>query len=172
MNALHHHIADTVHYTFACMCLWICAVCGWAAHLIVSKQSVTFKEGSQCRHPATAFLYALSSLWMYAHANLHHKNDGMTSLLTTVFSKILWYIPLQSFIKTRHGATFKEEGSDFIVRVFSSSFICRTTNHCSWQRGKKSEFNTLQIQKLVKLQISPSQKTLGIQYYLCRAPLR
>ena len=123
-----HHIAGAAHYNFACICEFV-QFCSSAAYLIVGKQSVTFKEGSQCRHPATAFLYALSSLWMYAHANLHHKNDGMTSLLTTVFSKILWYIPLQSFIKTRHGATFKEEGSDFIVRVFSSSFIW-TTNHC------------------------------------------
>ena len=127
-----HHIAGAAHYNFACICEFV-QFCSSAAYLIVGKQSVTFKEGSQCRHPATAFLYALSALWMYAHANLHHKNDGMTSLLTTVFSKILWYIPLQSFIKTRHGATFKEEGSDFIVRVFSSSFIW-TTNHCRWQR--------------------------------------
>ena len=44
-----------------------------------------------------------------------------------------------TIIKNRHGPTFKWEGSDFIVRVFSSSFIW-TSDHCWWQRELKIPF--------------------------------
>ena len=110
--------------------------CFWAA--VLSKQC-----NLQTRKP---IMYTLSHCigctiyTVHTVSTLHHGNHHHWQLCYfTIWARgccVSYGHNHSSRAQAGHGATFKEEGSDFIVRVFSSSFICRTTSHCSWQRER------------------------------------